>query len=140
MSTLTPSTTLEFTVKFARHANRRALVTDAGEPVPPPGRIPRVTRLLALAHRFDGYLREGVVQTQSELAALGHVSAARIAQIMNLLNLATDIQEEILFLAPTRGHAPITIQDLQPIASTMDWNEQRGLWVRLQEAAQLVLQ
>jgi len=50
---------------------------------------------------------------------------------MNLLNLATDIQEAILFFAPTRGPAPITLLQLQPIASTQDWNEQRLLWAKL---------
>lgn len=37
---------------------------------------------------------------QAELARLGHVTRARLTQNMNLLNLAPEIQEEILFLSP----------------------------------------
>ena len=36
-----------------------------------------------------------------KIVRLGHVSRARITQIMNLLHLAPDIQEDILFLPKT---------------------------------------
>jgi hypothetical protein len=49
----------------------------------------------------------------SQLARLGHVSRAQITQIMNLLLLAPDIQEEILFLPKTvAGHGPIKLKHL----------------------------
>ena len=38
------------------------------------------------------------VSDQAELSRLGSVSRARISQIMNLLNLAREIQEALLFL------------------------------------------
>jgi len=44
--------------------------------------------LLALAIRLDQLIRDGVVADQAELARLGHVSRARLTQIMNLLYLA----------------------------------------------------
>ena len=66
-----------------------------------PGRVPWVSKLMALAIRFDGLVRDGVVTDQAELARLGHVSRARVTQIMNLLHLAPDIQEEVLFLPRT---------------------------------------
>src|SRR5262249_42036894 len=70
-----------------------------------PGRIPRVTRLMALALKFEKLLRDKVVVDLAALARLGQVSRARISQIMNLTCLATDIQENILFLPRTfRGH------------------------------------
>jgi hypothetical protein len=51
---------------------------------------------------------------------------------MNLLCLAPDIQEQILFLPPTeRGRDPIHLAQLQPIASTLDWRLQRRLWQAL---------
>ena len=34
----------------------------------------------------------------AELARVGHVTRARVTQIMNLLNLSPDIQEALLFL------------------------------------------
>lgn len=53
-------------------------------------------RLLALAIRFEGSLRQGVVKDYAELARLGRISRARISQIANLAVLAPDIQEDIL--------------------------------------------
>lgn len=53
---------------------------------------------MALAIKFDGLLRDGKVADQSELARLAHVTQPRMTQIMNLLHLARDIQEELLFL------------------------------------------
>ena len=52
---------------------------------------------------------------------------------MNLVNLAPDIQEAILFLPRTlRGRDPIILWDLQPITSTLDWRKQRWKWQELQ--------
>ncbi len=62
----------------------------------PAGRVPRVSRLVALAIKFDGLLGSGAVRDQAELAELGHVTRARVTQIMNLLHLAPDIQDELL--------------------------------------------
>ncbi len=98
----------------------------------PPGRISRVARLMALAIRFDQLIQEGAVANQAELARLGHVTRARLTQVMNLLNLAPDIQEQILFLPPTeRGRAPVTERQLRPIAAVLDWRMQRRMWDKL---------
>jgi hypothetical protein len=97
--------------------------------LPPPGRVPRIARLLALAHKCDGLLRQAAVADYAALACLGHVSRARITQIMNLLCLAPDIQEAILFLPPTlRGRDYIHLRQLQPIAQSLEWSRQRALW------------
>lgn len=53
--------------------------------------MPRVSRLMALTIRFDGMVRHGEVRGCADLARLGYVSRAWIAQIMNRLNLAPDI-------------------------------------------------
>jgi hypothetical protein len=96
------------------------------------GRVPRVSKLMALAIRFDQLLRDGVVADQAELARLGHVSPARLSQVMALLQLAPEIQEAIIFLPPTqRGRDPITERNLRPIAAVADWGMQRGMWGRL---------
>jgi hypothetical protein len=60
------------------------------------------------------------------------VTRARITQVMNLLNLAPDIQEEILFL-PTRtsGTPRITEKQIRPIAGILDWERQRILWAKV---------
>ena len=93
------------------------------------GRIPRVSKLMALAIRFDGLLRDGTVGTQSELAELAQVTQPRMTQIMNLLHLAPEIQEEILFLERVRvGKDPITERDMRPIARKVGWELQRADW------------
>ena len=89
---------------------------------------PRVAKLLALAIRFDQLVSDGVVANYAELARLGRVSRARVTQIANLLNLAPDIQEEILFLKSKEGREPITERELRPIATESDWRKQRRMW------------
>lgn len=90
--------------------------------------MPWVSKLMALAIRFDGLLRGGVVTDQAELARLGHVSRARMTQIMNLLHLAPDIPEELLFLPLIeRGRDSLLERHLRPIAAVADWRKQRRL-------------
>ena len=56
---------------------------------------------------------------------------------MNLLNLAPDVQECLLFLPrTTQGRDPIGERDLRPICAVPDWNEQRRLWRQLQDGRQ----
>ncbi len=98
----------------------------------PPGRLPRVSRLMALAIRFDQLVREGAVADYAEIARLGHVTRARLTQIMNLLSLAPDIQEAILCLPRVdAGRDPITERELRPIAAMPDWQKQRRMWRRI---------
>ena len=87
---------------------------------------------MALALRFDEQLRAGEFASSAELARLGHVTRARVCQIMNLVNLAPDLQEALLFLPRTeRGRDRVILADLQPIAAAPDWRKQRRLWARL---------
>ncbi len=51
---------------------------------------------MALAIKFQEMVDHGEVCDYAELARLGYVTRARITQIMNLLNLAPEIQEDIL--------------------------------------------
>lgn len=105
----------------------------------PPGRIPRIARLMALALKFDLLLHEGAIANYAELARLGHVTRARITQIMNLLQLAPDVQEAILFLPRTqRGRDPIHLRQLQPLALELDWRKQRQMWRKLARARRRV--
>jgi hypothetical protein len=108
---------------------RRTVVREGSKPERPTGRIPRLSRILALAHHFQNLLDTGVVRTQIDLAELTKLTTARITQIMNLLVLAPDIQEEILFMPPvTKGPAPVTERDLRPLVKTLVWSEQREQW------------
>jgi hypothetical protein len=132
---MTTILTIERAVHFQSQARGRKelRVGPAPQgPLPDPGRVPRVSRLMALALRFEGLLQAGVVKDYAELARLGHVSRARVSQVMNLLSLAPDLQEAVLFLPRTvRGRDPIPLWRLQPIASTLAWRQQRRLWAGL---------
>jgi len=84
---------------------------------------------MTLAIHFDGLIRKGAVRDYADLARLGHVTRARATQIMNLLNLAPDIQEAILFLPRTQaGRDPISERRVRSIAATPSWRKQRRMW------------
>lgn len=118
-------------LRHGRRSRKELCLGEAKSP-PPPGRVPRISRLMALAIRFDQLIRDGVVTDQAELARLGHVTRARITQIMNLLNLAPDIQERILFLASaTDRRAALYERHLRPLVTSVAWHEQRRMWKRL---------
>ena len=124
-------------IKFARgRAGRRRMVPKTPETaMVSDGRVPRISKLMALAIRFEGLIRDGQVTDQSELARLAHVTQPRMTQIMNLLHLAPYIQEALLFLPRVEfGRAPIHEKLLRPIASEIEWHTQREMWNRLQPA------
>lgn len=118
------------------HAGRKQIAdASRSKPSAPAGRIPRVSKLMALAIRFDSLLHSGVVSDQSELARLALVTQPRMTQIMNLLHLAPDIQEQILFL-PTvmSGNDPIHEKMLRPVVAEMSWRRQRQMWSCVQSS------
>ena len=98
------------------------------------GNIPRVAKLLSLAIRFEKLVKRGDIQDYADLARLGYVTRARITQIMNLLNLAPDIQEDILFLPNTmKGRDPILEKDMRPVAAVPHWSRQRKMWAQMRK-------
>ena len=103
-----------------------------GRNAAPTLQIPRLARLMALAIRLEQLLEQGVASSQAELARLGHVTSARLTQILSLRFLAPEIQEEILFLPPTRpGCRALTERHLRPLLRTLIWSEQRRIWTTL---------
>jgi hypothetical protein len=87
---------------------------------------------MALAIRMEDLIRAGGIADYSALAQLGHVSRARITQIMNLLLLAPDVQEQILFLGIGGvAHERFRLAELQPIARVLVWAQQRAHWTAL---------
>jgi hypothetical protein len=104
--------------------------TPSSGPAPPDSEadcpvVPRIARLMALAIRFEGMLRDETIQDYAELARLGQVTRARITQIMKLRHLAPDIQEQILFLPLIKG---LNERNLRPIVSRVDWRDQRRMF------------
>ncbi len=98
----------------------------AGETASVP--IPRIARLMALAIRFEGLVRDRTIRDYAELARLGEVTRARMTQIMKLLDLAPEIQEQILFLPLVQG---LNERNMRRIVSRIDWDEQRRLFQKI---------
>jgi hypothetical protein len=92
-------------------------------------RVPRIARLMALALKFEQMIGKGVVHNYAVLAALGQVSRQRLTQVMNLLNLAPDIQEQILFLTwESAEQCGIHERSVRQLSSQLSWTEQRARW------------
>ncbi|MCZ2079936.1 MAG: hypothetical protein LC130_33625 [Bryobacterales bacterium] len=117
---------------------RRTARQAAGRPkktaAPTPPRIPRITRLMALAIKFQEMIDRGEVKDYAELARLGFVSRARVTQIMNLTLLAPEIQEALL---RSRGlvHHLLSEHHLRRILGLIDWREQATAFASICEIA-----
>jgi hypothetical protein len=121
------SLSIERTVQFGGRGRKKEL--EARSAPVTAGRVPRVSRLMALAIKLDGLIQSGAIASPAEAARLGHVTRARMSQILGLLNLAPDIQSAVLFLPLTeQGRHPIILKDLLPITQVPDWRKQRRLW------------
>lgn len=130
-------TTITRKIQFVTR-NRRKCVAVPGEPKrsEAQARVPRISKLMALAIRFDQLLRDGTVRDLSELARLARVTQPRMTQIMNLLHLAPALQERILWL-PTvgRGRDPVHERTLRPICAESNWDRQKAMWGHLSRGA-----
>jgi len=126
---------------FALDRRRRADRSDGNDDGPASAapvtssRVPRIARLLALAWHIEGLVRSGTLASYAAAARLGHVSRARLSQILSLLNLAPDLQEQVLFLRhPRCGRAPVALRQVLGVAALLDWPEQRRRWHKLHRA------
>ena len=105
------------------------------EPPPPPRepvrRPARVAQMLALAHRLQAAIDQGEYQDRADLARQLGFTRARVTQILDLLLLAPDIQEQILFAEAVDGVEPVSERVLRPLVRTSAWAKQRDLWNNL---------
>jgi len=103
-----------------------------------PGRLPRITQVLALAIHLEEMITKGEASDYADLARLTCLCRERISQIVRLNYLAPDIQVEILYLPPTgTGRFPISETALRKIANLLSWADQRGKWERLKQLHKL---
>jgi hypothetical protein len=130
------SASVRYGFKIDRVGSGGAIALREGRAEPrAAGNVPRIARLVALAHRFAAQLRAGEVATMAELAARRGITRARMTQIMDLLLLAPDIQEELLFLPRTvRGCDPVTLRTMGYACATPMWAEQRARWAEIKNA------
>lgn len=122
-------------VHFTRGRSGRKRIVDA-PPKPQPeyaGRVPRVSRVMALAIHFDKLLQSGVVCDTIELARLTKVTQPRITQVLNMLHLAPDIQEALLSLPHvTEGRDRVNEKQLRKVCAHVSFKLQRQLWAAIQ--------
>jgi hypothetical protein len=128
---------MEYTVHFATQAKGRKVLRQ-GEKPQPVGRIPRVARVLALAHHFDDLIAQGAVKDYAEIARLAQMSRARVAQILTLKFLAPEIQEQLTELPMQHGKDPMSEKELRRIAMIPDWAMQRQQWQHIASGIKLV--
>jgi hypothetical protein len=126
------SVDFQFSIKQRGRGAKKRIVEEAAqadESKPALERIPRISRYMALAIHFEDLIRQGVVTDYADLARLGHVTRARVTQIMNLRLLAPEIQEELLLGEKNcDDRTPIQLKSLQFIATVFSWRTQRKLW------------
>jgi hypothetical protein len=91
--------------------------------------------MLALAHHLEEAIRAGKLRDRSDAARALGLSAARVTQVMDLLCLAPDIQEDVLFLERRHGKEPFTEAALRAVAGALLWSEQREPYKRLRASA-----
>lgn len=92
-------------------------------PVEKPPTSIRLSRLMALAIRFEDLIKSGEVENYSELAARYGVERGRISQIMHLRLLAPDIQEKLLSLDESEEN--LYLKHMLPICRIAYWEAQR---------------
>ncbi len=123
--TQAPSAT--YAVSFPKCQRRRSVAAKE----PTVGCTPRITRLLALAHKIDGMIRNHEIRDWAEAARLVGVTRARMTQIANLLLIAPEIQEAIVNLRHVgQGRDTIAEHDLRRMVSLVEWREQEEVWIR----------
>jgi hypothetical protein len=109
-------------------ARRKLRDCDPEQIRDPDSFIPRIARQMALAIRLEGLIKDETVQNYAELAQLGRVTRARMTQIMKLLQLAPDLQEQLLFLPKIRG---LNERNLRGIVHELDWSVQRPIFEKI---------
>tara|TARA_R110002072_G_scaffold13909_1_gene58006 strand:- start:71 stop:472 length:402 start_codon:yes stop_codon:yes gene_type:complete len=121
------SRTETYRVHLSRVEHGQVVLKEgAAPPKPPPRRVPtRAARLLALAHRIDGLVRDGKMTDYAEVALVAGLTRARISQITDMLFLAPSIQEQVLCeTKPERGRERYGERHLRQIVRDHDWDRQ----------------
>ena len=126
-----------FKIHLARTEHGQVVLKEgAAPPKPSPKRVPtRAARLLALAHRIDGLVRDGKMTDYAEVALVAGLTRARISQIVDLMLLAPSIQERVLCeTKPERGRDRYGERHLRQIIRDHDWDRQLKAFERLLES------
>lgn len=121
------SRTETFRIHLSRSEHGQVVLKNGAPPrKPATKRVPtRAARLLALAHRIDGLVRDGKMTDNAEVALVAGLSRARVSQIVDLMYLAPAIQERVLReTKPERGRERYGERHLRAIIRDHDWDRQ----------------
>ena len=111
------------------HGRVEFSVHGASAPAPEPVRRPaRIAQMLALAHHIERSIEAGTYVDRAHAAKSLAITRARVTQLCDLLVLAPDIQEELLFLESVDGVEPTSERALRAITRMLSWREQRAAW------------
>ncbi len=100
-----------------------------------PGRVPRVSKLIKCAVLIDHKIRTGEFANQAEVAKKYRLTTMSVSRLLQLLQLAPDIAEEVMFLPLVKkGADPIKPRLLRPIHQEWSWEKQRKMWADLKQA------
>jgi hypothetical protein len=83
-----------------------------------------------MAYQIHDLLTQAKAQSLHQIGQWLGSCHARMSQIINLLNLAPAIQQEILFSEDPNLHQ-ITEFHIRDIAMEMDWQKQAAMWKTL---------
>ena len=97
-------------------------------------KLPRITHTVARALMFEHAIANGEAADHADLARLTATTRERVSQVMKMMQLAPDIQDEILRLPPKqRRHRAITVPEVTAIAKEILWDDQRESWRNLKQ-------
>ncbi len=85
--------------------------------------MPRVARMLALAHHIERLVDEKRLADYAAAAGSLGVTRARMTQVMKLLLLAPELQHRILLHEITASE-----RGLRVLSAKSNWQEQLDLW------------
>jgi hypothetical protein len=88
---------------------------------------PLLRRHIVLAYQIQEFFEKEKAKNLRQVSQWLHMTHARISQIMNLLLLAPDIQEEILF-SDREKIFQITEHKIRKIPIEINWARQREMW------------
>jgi hypothetical protein len=108
-----------------RRGRRKSFV--AAPPSGPLRRPARVAVSLAFAHRIRQAIESGELKDQADAARTFGFTRARLSQILDLANLAPDLQEGILFLEVVDGREPLRERALRGVVRVAAWAGQRAV-------------
>jgi hypothetical protein len=118
-------------IQFQLRAKQLSAEPEARQNV---GRLPRITRVVALAIHFDNMLRKGEAKDYADIGRMTCLCRERVSQIMRLNYLAPDIQVELLYLPPSSASRyPISEVAVRKLANLLAWDDQRREWTALKQ-------